>query len=73
MGYSYTVFRLKGSKCFSTEDIGKVTICNFDLSRSPGCLYDRNKAATTERKLDKAKASNYTNYYLDENESTAED
>ena len=30
MGYSYTVFKLKGSKCFSTEDIDKVTIRNFD-------------------------------------------
>ena len=42
LGYSYTVFKLKGSKCISTEDIDKVTICNFDLSRSPVCLYDRN-------------------------------
>ena len=30
LGYSYTVFKLKGSKCFSTEDIDKVTIRNFD-------------------------------------------
>ena len=61
LGYSYTVFKLKGSKCISTEDIDKVTICNFDLSRSPVCLYDWNEAATTERKLDKAKVSKYTN------------
>ena len=61
LGYSNTVFKLKGSKCFSTEDIDKVIICNFDVSRSPVCLYDRNEAATTERKLDKVKASNHTN------------
>ena len=30
MGCSYTVFKLKGGKCFSTEDIDKVTIRNFD-------------------------------------------
>ena len=50
---------MKGRKCFSTEDIDKVTICNFDLSRSPVCLYDRNEAATTKRKLDKAKFSKW--------------
>ena len=50
LGYSYTVFKLKESNRFSTEDIDKVTICNFDLSRSPVYLYDRNEAATTERK-----------------------
>ena len=54
-------FKLKGSKRFSTEDIDKVKICIFDLSRSPVCLYDRNEAATTERKLDKARVSKYTN------------
>ena len=64
---------MKGSKRFFTEDIDLVTICILDPSRSLVCLYDRNKAATTERKLDKAKVSNYTNYYLDENKSTAED
>ena len=44
-GYYYTVFKLKGSKCFSTKDIDKVTISNFGLSRSPFCLYDQNEAA----------------------------
>ena len=38
-----------------------LTICNFDLSRSPVYLYDRNEAATAERKLNKAKDSKYTN------------
>ena len=51
LGYSYTVFKLKGSKCFSTEDIDKVTIRNFD----------HQFVCMTEMKLDKAKASNYTN------------
>ena len=61
LGYSNKIFKLKEIKCFSTEDIDKVIICNFNVSRSPVCLYDRNEAATTERKLDKAKDSNYTN------------
>ena len=41
--------------------------------QTPVCLYDQNEAAATDRKLNKAKTSNYTNQYLDENESTAED
>ena len=42
-----------------SEDIDKVTDCNFNLSRSPVCLYDRNEAATTGRKLCKAIISKY--------------
>ena len=57
--YSYTIFKLKGRKRFSTEDVDKKDICYFDLSSSPWYLYDQNEAATTGKKLDKANVSKY--------------